>query len=344
MGSATYLSQRHLHGVTGLRTPVYHSLPALLVFWMLLPAMGWAGDKETFRFRSHLESAPGYAELGQVASAESSRSSNPKLRVAQQRQNVKPFERQPKQRGDLTFNWNYFKGIFTDTAHIVTSPARWGLSDWFRASLVVGGTSIFFAVDEDINEWFQDNRDNDTDNWAEVFEPLGNGAVSVPVLAVFYIAGELADSSKIKRVALLSLEGFAITGLLTTVIKFATGRARPNQLGNNSDDWDGFSFSGNHSFPSGHTSTAFAIATVFANEYEEQIWVPPVAYTLSTLTGLSRMNDRKHWASDVFFGAALGYFISKTILKLHSAKKGRHFTIYPRISKRETGIAMNYRF
>jgi membrane-associated phospholipid phosphatase len=83
---------------------------------------------------------------------------------------------------------------------------------------------------------------------------------------------------------------------------------------------------------------------VVANEYEEVPLVAPISYGIATLTGLSRINDNQHWASDVFLGAALGYFTSKTILRLHSNKKGRHFTIYPRAGFRSGGLVLSSRF
>jgi membrane-associated phospholipid phosphatase len=138
------------------------------------------------------------------------------------------------------------------------------------------------------------------------------------------------------------MESFLITGLYTTVLKASFGRHRPS-TGDSSTSFDGFSIDHN-SFPSGHTSTAFAIATVFANEYEKTPYIKPISYGLATLTGLSRINDEKHWASDVFIGAALGYFTSKTLLRLHNNKKGQHFTIYPRADSRGGGIVLSKKF
>jgi len=146
-----------------------------------------------------------------------------------------------------------------------------------------------------------------------------------------------------ERTALLATESFLVTGLFTTVLKIGIGRPRPDKIGSSSDTFDG-PFSSNVSLPSGHTSTAFAIATVVAHEYEEVPFLAPISYGIATLTGLSRINDNQHWASDVFLGAALGYFTSKTILRLHSNKKGRHFTIYPRADNKGGGFILSSRF
>ena len=130
----------------------------------------------------------------------------------------------------------------------------------------------------------------------------------------------------------------------TTVLKYSFGRHRP-RTGNSSTSFDGLSTNRNYnSFPSGHTSTAFAIATVVANQYEKTPYIKPISYGIATLTGLSRINYEAHWASDVFIGAALGYFTSKTLLRLHNNKKGQHFTIYPRADSRGGGIMLSKNF
>lgn len=83
--------------------------------------------------------------------------------------------------------------------------------------------------------------------------------------------------------------------------------------------WDGPGFStSNLSFPSGHASSAFAIATVIALEYGDRAFVPPLAYGIATLAAFSRVNDNAHWASDVFFGAIVGYLTAKAIIALNN--------------------------
>ena len=244
---------------------------------------------------------------------------------------------------------DYFKGIFSDIAYTATSPLRWDRSDWITAGWVAGGTGMFIALDGVINNTFkEDIRGSATDSLTDIFEPLGNNNFALPGLAGFYIFSHVIENEKAKRTTLIATESVLITSLYTTVLKFSFGRARPwNWRSCSCPDshthWDGFSRKHN-SFPSGHTATAFAIATVVANEYEETPYIKPISYGLATLTGLSRMNAEKHWASDVFIGAALGYFTSKTLLRLHNNKKGQHFTIYPRADSRGGGIVLSKKF
>ncbi len=81
--------------------------------------------------------------------------------------------------------------------------------------------------------------------------------------------------------------------------------------------------SDNHSFPSGHTATAFMMATMLSKEYGHlSPWVGIGGYSVATATGLMRMANNKHWLSDVLVGAGIGilstemgYWIADIIYK-----------------------------
>ena len=245
-------------------------------------------------------------------------------------------------RGKIKLGGNYFKNIFTDAVYVASSPSRWEKSDWVNAYVGAVFTGVFFALDDEIKEEFQDGRNTTTDDLSDIFERFGNGAFTIPALAGLYLYGRLGEDDKMERTALLATESFLVSGLFSTILKVSAGRHRPSK-DNSADTFDGPSIS-NKSFPSGHTTTAFSLATVVASEYDHIPLIAPVSYGLATLTGISRLNDNKHWASDVFFGAALGYFTSKTILRLHSNRKGQHFTIYPHADHRSGGLILSTRF
>lgn len=82
------------------------------------------------------------------------------------------------------------------------------------------------------------------------------------------------------------------TAVVTYIGKYSFGRRRPGD----SDD--------HRSFPSGHTSTTFATATVLAYEYGWPVALP--AYAVAAFTGASRIADDAHWLSDTVAGAFIG--------------------------------------
>jgi len=85
--------------------------------------------------------------------------------------------------------------------------------------------------------------------------------------------------------------------ILTVGIKEGTRRARPEGSG--------------FSFPSGHTSAAFASATVIQQHYGWKFGVP--AYAVAAYVGASRVEMRKHYLSDVAFGAVVGIVAGRTV-------------------------------
>lgn len=102
----------------------------------------------------------------------------------------------------------------------------------------------------------------------------------------------------------------AIMAALVNGTKYSVRRLRPDGTSRNS-------------FPSGHTATSFMVATMFHKEYGwRSPWLSFGAYTLATVTGISRIINDRHWASDVAAGAVfgivstqLGYFIADKIFK-----------------------------
>ena len=58
------------------------------------------------------------------------------------------------------------------------------------------------------------------------------------------------------------------------------------------------------------------MAAVLTNVYEQNApWLGWVLYPLATMTSLARVNNERHWASDVVFGGALGYFIGRMVVR-----------------------------
>jgi len=246
-----------------------------------------------------------------------------------------------------SLNLKYLKGYLVDTGKIAAMPVHWESKDWLKVGLVLGAMSGLFLLDQKVKDFAQSHQSPVASKFASVGNALGNGAYTVPAVGAFYLYGQLADDHKARRVSLLALESFALSGIVTSGLKVLAERHRPNSR-QSSTSWDGPHLSlKNLSFCSGHTASSFSIATIFAEEYKDHPYIPPLAYGLATLTGLSRIYGNAHWSSDVFFGGVLGYFMSKAILKLHpddSAKTVRHLTVLPAVSREMTGLTVKYDF
>lgn len=133
--------------------------------------------------------------------------------------------------------------------------------------------------------------------WSES-EPMGELADFGDIMGqlvpnILYIGGMhlYRDEGNNRQRRNLMFDTTLYTGLTVTILKHLVGEERP----------DG---SNDLSFPSGHTSTAFAFAAVVGIEHDLKWSIP--AYTLATIVGASRINDDAHYLHDVVFGATLG--------------------------------------
>jgi len=238
----------------------------------------------------------------------------------------------------------YLKSFILDTKTIVSSPLHWERPDWIKASLLIGITAGLYALDQDIQDWVQENRNDASDEIASAARLFGDGRYVLPPMGLLYLYGRMSEDDRAERTALLGLESVVVSGIITQAVKFAGHRHRPGD-GGAYDEWDGPGLStSNLSFPSGHTQTAFAIATVIASEYGDTAAVAPLAYGIATLTALSRINDNAHWSSDVFFGAAIGFFTAKKIVSLHNERRKAKIAVLPVINKRISGLLVSYDF
>lgn len=99
--------------------------------------------------------------------------------------------------------------------------------------------------------------------------------------------------------------------------------------------------SNKHSFPSGHTATAFMTATMFTKEYgHKSPWVGVGAYSVATATGLMRMANNKHWLSDVLTGAGIGilstevgYYFADLIFREKGVNRFANENMFDRMDK-----------
>jgi membrane-associated phospholipid phosphatase len=213
-----------------------------------------------------------------------------------------------------------------DTTHAQHQAPFFTKKDALLAVGFVAGTALMFPLDKHVAERLQDSSTQAN----HFFKNASTGLELIASPGAYIIGGTLFVVGKVgkwDRVADLGWHGteavFFAEGV-TYVLKGTVGRARPF-LSNGTDPTDfagmrGFSNGDWTSFPSGHTSTAFAAAAAVTNEttrwWPRSTWyVGPLMYVGATAVGLSRMYHNKHWASDVALGAAIGTFSGRKVVQ-----------------------------
>jgi membrane-associated phospholipid phosphatase len=170
------------------------------------------------------------------------------------------------------------------------------------------------------------------------------------ISGAMFAAGALAGNEGMRDAGLKGAEAVILAELLTRGVKGLAGRARPNVSLDRPHDFElgrGFGDNRYQSFVSGHASDSFAAATVFTSE-AARAWpgwewvVGPVLYGGATLSGLSRMYDNKHWATDVIAGAALGTFVGLQVVRYHDRRDGDRDDAVPEDDTPGTSVFLTF--
>lgn len=183
---------------------------------------------------------------------------------------------------------------------------------WWQGAAVLGGLSTLLLLDGTVREDAQEHRTPAADRFAESVRHFGQPEVYGTVTAGILSAGLVTHNPRLIRTGTRVAGALAIAAGVSNALKVVAGRGRPDNPFLDVDPDDFGLFSGHASWPSGHTSMAFAFATALGDELHH----PVARYGLlaaATAVGWSRINDNRHWLSDTFFGAMLGIFTAKVV-------------------------------
>jgi membrane-associated phospholipid phosphatase len=152
--------------------------------------------------------------------------------------------------------------------------------------------------------------------------PLWSGAV----VGALFVGGRFSGATRFRAASYDWLEAYLVTAGSTELVKEIVTRTRPN----GQDD---------RSFPSGHASNAFALATVAERHYGWKVGV--AAYGVAALVGVSRLRQNAHYLSDVLGGATLGYVVGRTVVRVNSLpdRHGKaHVTVSPVLARHARAV------
>ncbi|HTI37114.1 MAG TPA: phosphatase PAP2 family protein [Vicinamibacterales bacterium] len=156
-----------------------------------------------------------------------------------------------------------------------------------------------------VHHW-DDNLTVEPGHHASALKPgnvFGSLAFQFPLATAWWLTGHLTGSERGADAGRDLLRAQISAVSWTYAAKYMVNRTRPN--------------GDPRSFPSGHASATFATATVLEQHYGWKVGVP--MYALATYTAFERVHDRKHWPSDVTFGATVGFISARTVT-LHVRK------------------------
>jgi membrane-associated phospholipid phosphatase len=206
-------------------------------------------------------------------------------------------------------NKEFLLNFGDDFVEVLVSPKNWKGKDFLSLSAVLGAGLLLYSVDQDIQQWVQDHRSSSSEDIFKAITHLGDGVVLIGLMTALYVSGEVSDSNSLRKTALLSLESW-----LTTA-----------------------------SFPSGHASSAFAVAAVIADQ-SKKVYIDILAYSLATLVAISRIHIDKHWASDILVGSAFGYVVAKKICALDRNRDSKKVKLSFQLSPQRQAFSLTFSF
>lgn len=173
-----------------------------------------------------------------------------------------------------------------------------------RTSLLLSSVVLLsFGTDIYMRRASQKQRYHSLDWWFSRTNRLGEIDIIAKTFGIGLASGLLIDSPRLKQSSVNIIRSYLISKVITDVTKRSFGRARPFlENGNTTFEPSMAAKTSNYrSYISGHTSTAWALVTPFAEEYSRWLYVLPAS------TAIARIYRDRHWASDVVAGALVGF-------------------------------------
>lgn len=212
------------------------------------------------------------------------------------------------------------QSFFNTGKNILKAPANFDKNDWITFGSMMVFTASATLFDQNIREFWLDNKSNATDYLSEIGRIYGEISYAGIFAGTLYFGGRVSQSKELTITGRMLLEGLFYAGTTTILIKFISGRSRPYT----NDGYLKFRFfqiSNDYtSFPSGHSTVAFTTSTILANRIDNT-YASIALYSLAISTLWQRMYSDNHWLSDTIMGALIGFFIGKAVLKFDDASE-----------------------
>ncbi|MEI9947128.1 MAG: phosphatase PAP2 family protein [Chitinophagaceae bacterium] len=247
----------------------------------------------------------------------------------------------------------YFNLLARDFKQQVTTPFHMSRKDWAKFGIFAAGTISLMLVDEPMQQFAVGLRNRNTSlRQVSSYVTKFGGLYEAYALVGLGTYGFVFKNEKMQTTTLLATQSYITSAAMVFLLKTITGRQRPSYYdpfrAEAEPTFRGPFFHGgrnasgkriNTSFPSGHTTATFSVATVYAMEYRNKPWVPILSYATAGLVGLSRIAENKHWFTDVLVGATLGYLTGKQVVKNYH----RYSTLkYPEQKKNTLSFNLRY--
>jgi hypothetical protein len=212
-------------------------------------------------------------------------------------------------------------------------PFRYAASEPKRFLVAAAGIATLILTDPYTQDLLAPEDELEEHDLLEPMEKVSNLANTTNTLVLIGGFGAVGIVGKLPRereTSVMLAEAVLTSQLWTELIKRLTRRERPRETAGDAADWYGpeYFFSKDlpegkslASFPSGHASGIWSVATILAYQYPKHKIVPILGYATAVAVCYSRMALQAHWLSDVAVGGMIGYGCARQVLSTHRSEK-----------------------
>jgi PAP2 superfamily len=212
-----------------------------------------------------------------------------------------------------------------DTKLYFTAPLRWDTEDWMYFGGALAAIGAAHQYDRQVREHFAIGSRAFL-NGGEDSNSLRDAIPTVAILVGTGISAAFLRDSDGYRETWSLVEAGVLSSVTAQLLGYAGGRERPDAT-TSPNAWR----QGGDSFPSLHTTAAFAIGTVFAESgNDEYRWLRRViGYGIAGGTVYVRLRENVHWLSDTVAGTALGIATARFVLNRADSQSHQSFQFRP---------------
>ena len=184
--------------------------------------------------------------------------------------------------------------IWRDTKRVYGNPVNLViLGTTYGASLALQET----GPDDTVEDHYRGYDRTFNSTWSDAFGAIGNPGTHFALAGGWYLLGQQTGDTKTYEVGKTMFSALLINGVTVMAGQAASGDKAPN------GEWG--------TFPSGHTSSSFVMASVLHEAYGHAVGIP--LYGVAVLAGVQRLDSGEHYLSDVVMGGVMGTVIGHAV-------------------------------
>ena len=247
-------------------------------------------------------------EKSEQVTTAATQNANTETNQSGQQQQTGEGQAETEQFTETRLGLSLLKNIALDQKAIWTSPKHLRLADTEWMIPFAGIAAVSLASDTHVSQAL--TRSPSRVSKSNSFSNYGVGALG-GITGGMYLLGKITHDDHAQEAGLLSGEAAVDAVGVTTLLQYSFGRQRPSD-----GTGQGYFWHGGTSFPSDHSTAAWAVASVMAHEYPSPL-AKLFFYGLASAVSASRVTGKDHFPTDVIVGGAIGWFIGQHVYRAH---------------------------